>query len=68
MLSVDEALERLLAGIGLTDVERCHWLTRSGAFPSTRHVTAEHDVPPFANSAMDGYALRSADAGSFRGP
>ena len=24
-------------------------------------VTARHDLPPFANSAMDGYAVRSAD-------
>ncbi len=24
-------------------------------------VTAPHDVPPFANSAMDGYAVRAAD-------
>jgi molybdopterin molybdotransferase len=27
-------------------------------------VTAAHDVPSFANSAMDGYALRAAPAGS----
>jgi molybdopterin molybdotransferase len=25
-------------------------------------AAAEHDVPPFANSAMDGYAVRSSDA------
>ena len=24
-------------------------------------VQAEHDVPPFTNSAMDGYAVRAAD-------
>lgn len=27
-------------------------------------VAAPHDVPPFANSAMDGYAVRAADAAS----
>ena len=26
-----------------------------------RDVEAPHDLPPFANSAMDGYAVRSAD-------
>ncbi|MBT8214009.1 MAG: molybdopterin molybdenumtransferase MoeA, partial [Acidimicrobiia bacterium] len=24
-------------------------------------VTAPHDIPPFPNSAMDGYAVRAAD-------
>ncbi len=27
-------------------------------------AVAPHDVPPFANSAMDGYAVRSADVGA----
>jgi len=29
----------------------------------TEDVTAPHDVPPFANSAMDGYAVQAADTG-----
>ncbi len=30
-------------------------------------VTAPHDVPPFPNSAMDGYAVRAADLAAGRG-
>ena len=61
MLSVDEALERLLAGIGLTDAERVPLADAFGRVPVEPALTSEHDVPPFANSAMDGYALRAAD-------
>ncbi len=36
-------------------------LADSNGHVLAREVTAEHDVPRFANSAMDGYALRAAD-------
>jgi molybdopterin molybdotransferase len=62
MLSVEEALARVLAGAKLTDVESVPLLSAVGRVPATLIVVAEVDVPPFANSAMDGYALRSADA------
>ena len=61
MLSVDEALEVLLAGAKpVPEVEDVATLQASGrvlarALPSTM------DVPPMDNSAMDGYALRSAE-------
>ena len=61
MLSVDEALEVLLAGAKpVPEVEDVPTLQASGrvlarALPSTM------DVPPMDNSAMDGYALRSAE-------
>jgi molybdopterin molybdotransferase len=61
MLSVDEALERLLAEIGMTEVEDASLADALGRVPVETPVTSEHDVPPFANSAMDGYALRAAD-------
>ena len=61
MLSVDEALDRLMAGIGLTDTERVPLAQALGRAPPDASTLSEHDVPPFANSAMDGYALRADD-------
>ena len=37
-------------------------LARAAGRALTRHVEAVHGAPPFACSAMDGYALRTADA------
>ena len=44
---------------GLAPVERP--LDEAGGLVLAVPVHAAHDVPPFANSAMDGYALRAAD-------
>ena len=66
MLSVEEALERLLAGVGETDVERVELGGALGRVPADREVAAGHDVPPFSNSAMDGYAVRVADGEATR--
>lgn len=58
MLSLEAALERVLAGISPLPVEsvpllQAHrrWLARNLASPI--------DLPPFDNSAMDGYAIRT---------
>ncbi len=60
-LSVEEALERILARI---------WPLRAHELPLAPDllgqtladdVAAERDVPPFRNSAMDGYAVRASD-------
>jgi len=59
---VEEALARLLAAIpGPVDEEN---VPLAAAFGRTlaRDVAARRMQPPFANSAMDGYALRAADA------
>lgn len=61
MLSVEEALGRILASACLTDVEEIS-LDRCLGRVAIAPVRAEVDVPPFANSAMDGFALRAADA------
>lgn len=61
MLSLEEALERILAiarPTGVEDVPLDRCLGRVPASP----VIAAVDVPPFANSAMDGFALRATDA------
>nr|MBA3741205.1 molybdopterin molybdotransferase [Chloroflexota bacterium] len=62
MLSVDEALERLLAGgLGMTEAETVLLADAVGRVPAVRRLVAAHDVPPFANSAMDGFAMLAAD-------
>ncbi|MBA2634863.1 MAG: molybdopterin molybdotransferase MoeA [Chloroflexi bacterium] len=66
MLTVDEALARLLAGLGETDVERIPLSEALGRVPIDAPLISAHDVPPFPNSAMDGYAVRAADGGVVR--
>ena len=62
MLSVEEARERILSGVRLTEVETVPLSEAAGRVPAKLSVTAAVDVPPFANSSMDGFALRAADA------
>ena len=60
MIPVEEALERILSRITVLGDERVALLDsldRVLAEP----VVAERDIPPWPNSSMDGYALRSAD-------
>ena len=60
MLSVEDALERILAHFHKLEAELAPLL---GALGQTlaEDATAHHDIPPLDNSAMDGYAIRSAD-------
>jgi molybdopterin molybdotransferase len=61
LLSVDEALEVLLAGARpVTEVEDVPTLEASGRVLARPQVSTM-DVPPLDNSAMDGYAVRTAD-------
>ena len=61
LLSVDEALERLLAGATVVrDIEQVPALEATGRVLAEAQLSAL-DVPPLDNSAMDGYALRLAD-------
>jgi molybdopterin molybdotransferase len=64
MLSVEEARDRILAHVRLTETEQVPLEEAAGRVPVLWRVTAEVDVPPFANSSMDGFALRAADAPS----
>lgn len=61
MLTVDEALARLRDGLRRTDGERVALADGLGRVPLASDIPAAIDVPPFANSAMDGFAMRSAD-------
>lgn len=59
-MSVDEAREAVLASIGaLPEVEV--ELTEALGMTLAEDVAAGYDIPPFDNSAMDGYAVRAAD-------
>ena len=61
MLSVDEALEVLLAGAkAVAEVEQVPTLEASGRVLA-RALASPMDVPPMDNSAMDGYAMRAAE-------
>ena len=62
MLSVEEARARIIYNARPTDPELVPLLAAAGRVPASFSVTAALDVPPFDNSAMDGFALRAADA------
>ena len=61
MLSVDEALDVLLAGAkAVAEVEQIPALEASGRVLA-RALASTMDVPPMDNSAMDGYAVRASE-------
>ncbi|MDB5817385.1 MAG: molybdopterin molybdenumtransferase MoeA [Rhizobacter sp.] len=61
LMSLDEALERLLGAIvPLGEHERVSTFDGLGRVLA-EHVTSSIDVPPKDNTAMDGYAVRVAD-------
>ncbi len=60
LLRLEAALDRMLAGIGpLPEVELP--VDRLDGMVLSREVTARFTLPPWDDSAMDGYAVRSAD-------
>lgn len=61
MLSVEEALHRIRGAARLTDAETVPIEHCAGRALVERSITATLDVPPFANSAMDGYAVRAGE-------
>jgi len=63
MLDVDEALERVLSAFSPLDPILLPLLDAANLVLAS-DVFAHNDVPPFRNSAMDGYAVRAADTAS----
>lgn len=63
LLSLDEALARLLAAVQPLPAGEAETLSTFDALGRVlaADVRSQLDVPPLANTAMDGYALRSAD-------
>ncbi|HMA34422.1 MAG TPA: gephyrin-like molybdotransferase Glp [Chloroflexia bacterium] len=65
-ITVPEALAYILGHFAPLPPEPTALLAASGRVLA-EDITADGDVPPFANSAMDGYAVRAADtAGASR--
>ncbi|HOX15171.1 MAG TPA: molybdopterin molybdotransferase MoeA [Smithellaceae bacterium] len=60
MISVEEALQTILAGCRPMGLEKVNILEARGRVIG-EDVFAPRDIPSAANSAMDGYAVRSAD-------
>src|SRR5260221_5742748 len=61
LLNVDEALEQLLAGARpVSETEMVPTLSATGRVLATAQRSTMN-VPPMDNSAMDGYAVRTAD-------
>jgi molybdopterin molybdotransferase len=60
MISVDAALEQILAGVRPLPGEEVALGDALGRVLAA-DLVAPLDLPPFANSAMDGYAVRSVD-------
>jgi molybdopterin molybdotransferase len=60
MYSVDQALERILAAFERLPAERV-MLDDALGRTLAADVRASEDLPPFANSSMDGYAVRAGD-------
>jgi molybdopterin molybdotransferase len=62
LLTIDEARALVLATVTPLDAEETAIAAALGRI-LVEDVTAAHDVPSFANSAMDGFAVRSGPAG-----
>ncbi len=60
LLSVSEARERLLSGVEVLESETVNSESALGRVLA-EDILAPHDIPPFASSSMDGYALQAAD-------
>ena len=60
MLSVEEASARILAEIRQLDAEQVP-ITAALGRVCAEDITATVTMPPWSNSSMDGYAVRSAD-------
>ena len=65
MISVRDALDRVLEGLPRLGGEQVA-LTHARARVLGAAIRAPYDVPPFRNSAMDGYAVLSADVSAAR--
>jgi len=67
MISVEEALERILAIVPLLEAVDVPILEALGQV-TAEDVVSPLDIPPLDNTAMDGYAVRAADtAGASEG-
>ena len=61
MLSVEEAIEAILARISVLGTERVDVLGALGRVLA-EPIVSRRQIPPWANSSMDGYAVRAEDS------
>jgi molybdopterin molybdotransferase len=66
LISIEEALEQLLANVPVLPEEEKHPLDALGQVLA-EDVTAGFDIPPLDNTSMDGYAVRAADTAGAAG-
>ena len=62
LLNVDEAIARILEQIKVLEPETVH-LTESTGRVLAEDILSDEDLPPFDNSAMDGFAIKASDSG-----
>ena len=62
LLTIDEARKRVLGAVTALDAQELAVADALGRVLA-EDVLADHDVPGFANSAMDGFAVRAGPAG-----
>jgi molybdopterin molybdotransferase len=65
LISVEEALAEILGHVSLLEPERVPILDALGRVLA-EEIISDINIPPFDNSAMDGYAVRSADVAAAR--
>ena len=63
MLQVNEAQEKMVAEVSLTGSEKILLTEAVSRTLAVKHVT-QRILPPWDNSAMDGFAIRSEDTAS----
>ena len=61
LLTVEEARERVFAAIAGPTESEVAWLSEGLGRVAAEHITSPIALPPWDNSAMDGYAIRAAD-------
>ncbi|HGM5488562.1 TPA: molybdopterin molybdotransferase MoeA [Serratia fonticola] len=61
LISLEQALEKMLSQIAPLQQSESIALTSAAGRITAAPVVSPIDVPPFANSAMDGYAIRLSD-------
>src|SRR5882672_2191158 len=61
MLSVEEALEAILSRISVLGTERVDVMASLGRVLA-EPIVSRREIPPWANSSMDGYAVRAEDS------
>ncbi|MEO8458814.1 MAG: hypothetical protein ABI559_13510, partial [Chloroflexota bacterium] len=59
MITIEEALERILAYVSVMPAEEKHPLEALGQVLD-EDIAATFEIPPLDNTSMDGYAVRAA--------